>query len=377
MASNKIHILQVLTLNCNSGVASFVINLYQHIDKEKIQFDFLTWVVDENLPVYNDIIIKSGGVVHTIPYYKKDLKAFINRTSNILNRNKIDILHCHEFLVSIPILYLGKRAGIPVRIAHSHNPTIDNIFKQKLVILCRPLFRKYATSFFACSQDSGTFLFGKKVKFLVLKNGINTLKFQYSSEIRKKLKEKWNLENRFVIGNIGRMTSQKNQTFLLSVFAEIVKERPDALLLLIGKGELESSLYQQVRSLKIQDYVLFLGIRDDIYELMNIMDVFVLPSVYEGLGIVLIEAQANGLPCVISDTIPKEVKINSNCHFLSLNANFSIWKRAILNTTRENSEVAVQNVNSAEYNIVQSTIKLQKFYLYMAKNRQLRISERG
>ncbi len=220
-------------------------------------------------------------------------------------------------------------------------------------------------------------MFGKKVKFLVLKNGINTLKFQYSSEIRKKLKEKWNLENRFVIGNIGRMTSQKNQTFLLSVFAEIVKERPDALLLLIGKGELESSLYQQVRSLKIQDYVLFLGIRDDIYELMNIMDVFVLPSVYEGLGIVLIEAQANGLPCVISDTIPKEVKINSNCHFLSLNANFSIWKRAILNTTRENSEVAVQNVNSAEYNIVQSTIKLQKFYLYMAKDRQLRISERG
>ena len=185
----KIHILQVLTLNRNSGIASFIMNIYQYIDREKVQFDFLTWVVDKNLPVYNNIIENMGGNIYTIPYYKNNFYGFIKNSYKILCENNITILHCHEFLASIPILYLGKKAGIPIRIAHSHNPTIDQVLKRKLAYICHPIFKHYATKFLACSQDSGHFLFGEKANYSILKNGIIVSKFQYSATTRNQLRQ--------------------------------------------------------------------------------------------------------------------------------------------------------------------------------------------
>lgn len=359
----KIHILQVLTLNRNSGIASFIMNIYQYIDREKVQFDFLTWVVDKNLPVYNNIIENMGGNIYTIPYYKNNFYGFIKNSYKILCENNITILHCHEFLASIPILYLGKKAGIPIRIAHSHNPTIDQVLKRKLAYICHPIFKHYATKFLACSKDSGHFLFGEKANYSILKNGIIVSKFQYSATTRNQLRQKLGLENKFIIGNIGRMVTQKNQSFLLYSFAKLIENHPNFHLILIGKGNLESNLRHQVELLGIKEHVLFLGVRDDICDLLNIMDVFVFPSIYEGLGIVLIEAQANGLPCIVSDCVPKEVQLNSNCHFVSLKSNYDIWNKLILDANRIDSEKAISNVNNAGYNIIQSAKILEELYL--------------
>lgn len=359
----KTNVLQIVVLNKNSGVASLVMNLYRCIDREKVQVDFLTWISDDSIPTYADEIAACGGKVYTVPYYKKDFKGFLKQGKEVILSKPYSVVHCHEFLASLPMLYFAKQAGIPLRIAHSHNPTIEGRFKRFLVRMCQGAFRRNASVFMACSESSGEFLFGREVPVTVLKNGIEVQKYAYNAELRERLRKTFGLEEQFVVGNIGRLVPQKNQGFLLEVFREIVEQRPDSILLIIGEGSLEGKLRKKAEQLSLGNHVRFLGIQSNINELLNVMDVFVLPSVYEGLGIVLVEAQANGLPCIASDAIPQQVKMTDNFSFVSLKDPAYKWSQVILESKRNNSRVVLETIRRAGYDIEDSASQIQKLYM--------------
>lgn len=358
-----LRVLQVLTLNRNSGVASFVMSLYRNINKDKIQFDFLTWVVDENLPTYNDEIHSYGGKIYTIPYYKHNFLWFIKTVSELLSTEQISMIHCHEFLVNIPMLYLAKKQNIPVRIAHSHNPTIDGYLKKFIVKFCQPIFKNLSTHFMACSQQSGEFLFGVDVAVTVINNSIDGEKFRYDEKKRVASRANLGIQDAFVLGSIGRLTDQKNPLYLLDIFYSVWKERDDAVLLLIGEGELKEKLVCKTKELKIENYVYFLGTRSDIPDLLNAMDCFVLPSLYEGFGIVLLEAQTAGLVCFASDAIPIETKISEYIHYLPISAAPKIWATAILKSNSAHREFGIQRLEESDFNISRTVKALEQYYL--------------
>lgn len=357
------NILEIVVLQKNSGVASFVMNVYRHIDHEQVSVEFLTWIIDDSLPTYIEEIYNWGGKVHVIPYYRKHPLQFIQEAEKVIASKRFSAIHCHEFLISLPMLYFAKKHNIFMRIAHSHNPDIESTLKKLLVILCRGFFKRYSTIFMACSKESGEFLFGDDVNIIIIKNGIDVQKFEFSEKKRNSLREKLNLQNKFVIGNIGRLVTQKNQLFLLDIFAQVLQEKRNAILLIIGDGNQKKLLKQRAEDLLIQKQVFFLGVREDVADLLNVMDVFALTSIYEGLGIVLVESQANGLPCIASDVIPKEVKMSENFSFLPLDASISEWSKQILNSSRIVSSQAKSNVIFAGYDIHNSAKKLQEIYL--------------
>lgn len=358
----KLKILQVVNLNKESGVASIVMNLYRNINSDKIQFEFITWNIDKTHSYIEEILTR-GDQVHIVPYYKKNWCCFKKNVVEILAHGDFYGIHCHEYLVSIPFLYWSKKKDIPLRIIHSHNPTIDSWIKRKITVFSRLVFKRYATTYVACSQDASDFLFGKNVSPLILKNGIDVKKYKYSDEIHIALRSKLGLDNKFVIGNIGRMVLQKNQHFLLHVFAHISNENPNAFLLLIGDGELMPQLKKEAKELGLDNKILFTGIKSNISELLNVMDVFVLPSLYEGLPLVLIEAQANGLPCIISDNITSEVKINSNLLMLSLNDGSKVWSKKIQESENSRISSGEENIANAGFDINLSARILEKLYL--------------
>lgn len=356
---NSIRILQVLTLDINSGVASVVINLYRNIRSQDVCFEFITWNINRENSYINEIE-NNGDRVFVIPYYKQDWIGFRKKVISILSNKRYDGIHCHEYLLSIPFLYWGKSSGIPLRIAHSHNPTIDSWIKQRITVFGRFAFNRFANVYMACSQEAADFLFGKKNNVIILKNGIDTNMYRYSEKKRNEIRNQLNIENQFVVGNIGRLTSQKNQMFLLQIFFELLNDVPNSALIIAGDGEFRKKLEQETQRLGIENRVLFLGKRKDIPELLSAMDVFVLPSLYEGLPLVLVEAQANGLPCLVTNTINDKVKINENLEFLSLD-DYKSWSEKIQNIKR--IPCGEDKVNLAGYDIMQSSEILKEVYM--------------
>lgn len=364
-----LRILHVLVLNVNSGVASMVMNLYRNIDRSRIQFDFITWNIDKNSN-YIAETQKMGARVYEISSYKKDLFAFKKEAKTVLAENHFDGIHCHEYLVNIPFLYWAMKRKIPLRITHSHNPTINSFIKRDLTVLCRGLFARYATNFFACSKESGEFLFGKNAKVSIIPNGIEVSRFSYSPKIRSELRKSMGIQNNFVIGSIGRLEAQKNFSFLLNVFYELCKEEKNVKLIIAGDGTQRDSLKLQAETMGISEKVSFLGVCANVPDLLQVMDLFILPSLFEGLGIVLVEAQANGVSCIASDTIPREVKVNNNLKFLSLKAGKEIWAKVIEQEIQKNGEREAEKVSCSPFNIKYSVDILEREYLEQLKRRR-------
>ena len=227
------------------------------------------------------------------------------------------------------------------------------------------LYPIYANNYFACSDSAGRYFF-KGRKYMVVKNAIMTEKFAYSEEVRKKIRSGLNLEGKFVIGHAARFAEHKNHTFLIDVFAEILKIRPESQLLLIGDGELKKSIQNKVNALGIGEYVKFMGVRPDVNELYQAMDAFVFPSIFEGLGIVNIEAQAAGVLTFCSDAVPKEANISPVFYSIPLTKSASEWAKIIVKNyddTVYKREDMSQYVIDAGYDIRDLSTKLQQFYL--------------
>lgn len=359
-----LRVLQVFSKLGRGGAETMIMNYYRNIDRSQIQFDFLVQYPDKE--TYEDEIESLGGKIYRIdpirkvgPYkYKKELY-------NFFQKHPYQIIHSHRDEMSGLVLKEAYRANIPIRIAHSHTSVAQyNFLESQLKNIYKKMIHKYATHRLACSTTAGEWMYlGDKYK--ILKNAIQTEIFKFSPLKRKKMRKEFNiLDNHFIIGHVGNFTYPKNHEFLVDIFYEIQKTENNTILFLVGDGPLRGKIENKVKKLGMSNKVIFAGERSDVSDLMQLMDVFVFPSRFEGLGIVLIEAQAAGLPCLASEkVIPNEVKVTELLKFVDLKDPPDIWAKEILEhgklCRQKNSAKEVQN---AQYDIKENSIELIRFY---------------
>lgn len=363
-----IHVLQVFHgMNCG-GAETMIMNLYRHIDRSKIQFDFLVHTTKKCF--FDEEIRQLGGKIYCVPYYKiTNGKQYKKALDDFFKAHpEIKIVHGH--LGSCAHIYLqkAKEHGC-YAIAHSHNTKPKGFsLKNCLYRLFTYKTRKVADYFFGCSVAAAEYRFGEKIahsnKCGVLKNAIDVNKFAYSDLCRNEIREEYNLGSKFVIGHVGRFNTQKNHTFLIDIFKAIHDKRPDSVLMLVGVGDLMPTIKQKVDSLGLNDSVIFAGLRSDVHKMMSAFDVFLFPSLYEGLPVTLVESQTAGLPVVCSDVITKEVVVTDFVVMCSLSWNAEKWADCVLKKEGYARNLNVElSITSAGYDIRESSRGLMSFYL--------------
>lgn len=366
MTRQPIRVLNMFTIMDRGGAETMVMNYYRHIDRTKVQFDFL--VHREQRGAYDDEIERMGGRIHRMcpvypqnfSRYKRDLRTFFRA------HPEYKIIHSHMSELGYFAFREAERQGVPVRICHAHNA--PHGFDAKMII--RTYFKKrmmpYLTHLFMCGEESGKWLYGEKNKsrFIMLNNAIDAAVYSFDASKRQEMRRQLDLTDELVVGHVGRFNPQKNHPFLLDIFTSLLKKEPDAVLLLVGGGEGMPKIQAKAQELGIAERVRFLGVRSDVADLMQAMDVFVFPSLYEGLPVTMVEAQASGLPCIISDKVPPECILTEGLvNIMPLSASPEAWaekilvKRAIPRTDRH-EEIAAHG-----FDISTEAVKLQEFYL--------------
>lgn len=374
----KIRVLHIVGIMNMGGLENFIMSVYRKIDREKIQFDFL--VTREEEGIFDDEIRALGGKIYNIPHmskvgyfkYQKILFKFFKQ------HPEYSIVHVHRDALCSIYLKQAKKAGVKIRIAHSHTIQLaqHRSIKDMIVLIIKKyamFFTKFAaTEYFACSKDAGRWLFGKNPdkKVKVIKNGIDTKKYIYSQAIRDKVRKELDIdENTFIIGHVGRFNSEKNHEFLIDLASQLKKDKLDFKLLLVGEGELLLKIKNKAKSLNLEKEVVFLGIRNDVNKLMMAFDVFVFPSQFEGLGIVMIEAQTTGLNCIASEGVPVEADMNLGLvNYFSVDSIMS-WKNKIKELINKKDEIRINRFSNQSliiekgYDIETTSKYLQDFYL--------------
>ena len=366
MENTPIRIAQIMGKWLGGGVEAVVMNYYRHIDRNKIQFDFICDEDSTNIP-YEEIE-KLGGKVILIPPYQKIFK-YHKELKRVLKEGNYKIVHSHINTLSVFSLFAAKCAGVPVRIAHSHSTTNKKEKKKNLLKqILRPFSKLFATDYMCCSELSGRWLFGNKEydkgNVYLLNNAIDLEKFKFDENIRREKRKELKIDDdTLVIGHIGRFVEQKNHRFLIDIFNEVHKQNNNSLLLLAGQGPLMEEMKEKVENLGLNDSVQFLGQRDDVAELYQAFDVFCLPSLYEGLPVVGIEAQASGLLCVFSDDMTKETKVLESTIFMSLDNTYKSWANKIVELfCKYKRNDTKEELSNNKYNIDVESKKLEKYY---------------
>ena len=316
------------------GVESFLINYYRHIDKNKIQWDFLC--NSHNPVAYEDELVRLGGRCFHITARSADRQKYRQELDSVFKE------HAKEWsaiwvnvcsLANIDYLKIAKKYGIEKRIIHSHNSqNMDNWLRGLLHKWNKRQIGKIATDFWACSEDAAKWFYSGETlkKAVVIHNAIDVERMRFDEEKRKAIRTKYGWKDKYIIGNVGRLHFQKNQSFALDIFAEYLKKNKNALLVLVGQGEDERMLKEKADKLGIKDSVYFAGVQSDIQAWLSSFDLFLFPSVFEGLGIAGLEAEVNGLPTIASKrVIPEEVKINDSFCFIDLEAGANAWSEKI------------------------------------------------
>ncbi|QQP69553.1 glycosyltransferase family 1 protein [Carnobacterium sp. CS13] len=367
-----IRVLQVFGGLDRGGSETAIMNIYRNINKKLIQFDFI--VHTNKKSDYEDEINCLGGKIYRFPKltktnyfeYKKKWKNFF------LHHPEYKIIHGHYYTISSIYFSEAKKFDL-ICIAHSHNANISGKKGRLIKFINYPL-RFKADILLACSYNAGKWLYGekaiKKNNFHVLKNAINIEDFTYNQNIRNKIRDELDIKDKFVIGHVGRFELQKNHFFLIDVFKEVYKKNKNAVLLLIGTGNLKTSIEEKVNELGLKDCVIFAGIRTDVTEIMQGIDLFLFPSLYEGLGIVVVEAQAASLPCIISDTVPKEAILTDLVKYLSLKSTKEYWADEIIKYSTFNRRDTSLEIKLGGYDIFETTKWIEKFYLEQNVNQE-------
>lgn len=282
----KIIVAHIMGKWNGGGVESVVMNYYKNIDRNRIQFHFLCDEDSTDIP-YEEIE-KLGGKVIVIPPYQKLFK-YQKELYRIFKENNYKIIHSHINALSVFPLRIAKKAGVPIRIAHSHSTSNKKEWKKNILkMILRPFSKLYANNYFACTEYAGKWLFGKKVverkELNVINNAIDLKKFEFNENTREDLRKELGIkEDVLVIGHVGRFMKQKNHEFLIDVFEKAIKQDDNIYLILVGQGPLEDKIKEMAKEKGIEDKILFLGQRNDVNKLYQAMDIFVLPSLYEGL----------------------------------------------------------------------------------------------
>ena len=362
-----IRVLHVVGKMHYGGMETLIMNVYRHIDRDRVQFDFL--VHYEEAGEYDDEIRRLGGKIYVMPRtvpqnyfkYKKALYKFFTE------HQEYKIIHGH--LQSVAYIYhdIAKRTGDRVCITHAHASGYDKNLKGIFSYWTSLLAQKYTDVFFACSNEACKKFFPEAIKqgkeTTVVKNGIEAAEYRYSKQTGDEVRRELGFNDNFIIGHIGRFSTVKNHNFLLRVFAETVKKKPESRLVLVGKGPLENDILDLADKLSLKEKIVFLGARSDVPRLLQGMDLFLLPSLYEGLGIVLVEAQAAGLKCFASSAVSKEAKVTDLLDFLELEQSAEYWADKILSSVPYEREDKVNDIVSSGFDISETAGMLEEFYL--------------
>lgn len=364
MSNNPVRILQVIRQMNVGGAETFLMNTYRNIDREKVQFDFL--VNDKGF--FDEEIKKLGGKIYYMNYitrigqikYKKELKKFLKE------HPEYTIMHSHIDQVSGIILEAAKEAGVPNRIAHSHstkntNNLIGKLYKRYL----QSKINKSATVLLACGEEAAKWLYKSQWKrAIIVKNGIDIERFKFSEEKRKEIRKKLGIDDKImIIGHVGRFSRVKNQEFLVKIYKEYEINNPNSLLIMVGEGEEKEKLENLVSQENLKSKIKFLGLRQDTDSIYSAMDYMIFPSLYEGISIALIEAQASGLKILASDTIDKNTDISGNIEWISLKELPSEWCKHIINTRKRK----IDEKKLEEYDIKRTARKLQEIYIKLGE----------
>lgn len=374
----KIKVLQVAPLGAG-GVTSLILNIAEKIDNEKVQFDYLTFYDRKE---FNEDRAKAlGGKKYVVPidHYKNPLIRSLFKffyAIKVIHSSEADIIHIngskpYDVLVGVS----AKLAGVNTVFFHSHNSSMDNENGIKKIIM--DLFKKLIPIIsdynLACSDLAAQFMFPSQIlkekKFTVIKNAIDVEKYRFSEEVRSEYRKKLNVENNLVIGHIGRFMPQKNHKFLIDIFSEIYKKRSDAILILIGNGELFDNVKQYVEKKQLSKVVRFYGTTNEVPQILQAMDCFLFPSFFEGLPVVGVEVQASGLPFVLTDTITKEVNFSDLVNYLSLEDEQEKWADCVIKCSelKRNRSEYPEIVKKAGFDISEETKKLTSLYEKYAK----------
>lgn len=363
--SEPVRVLNVDWSMTFGGGESFIMNVYRNIDRSKVQFDFI--LHSKNIGYYDDEIRKLGGKIYYIDEYKLfNHLSYVNQWKNFFKEHKeFKIIHGHMTGTASIYLNIAKKFGLKT-IAHSHLTSSNGIITGKIKDMMRKNIRYVSDYMFACSMEAGIFLFGKENigKFKVIKNAINSQDYIFDSIKRNEYRDSFHLNDKFTIGHVARFLPVKNYEFILNLFNHIHKINNNTILMLVGDGQLRNYIEKRIKDLNLEDSVVLTGARSDINYLLSAMDLFLFPSLSEGLPFSLIEAQASGLHCVISDVISDEVIITDLVEKLSLNTSIEAWSNKILNYSngyiRENKQ---DSIIKAEFDIKKTAQWLQEFYL--------------
>lgn len=348
------------------GAESMIMNLYRNFEREKVQFDF---VVNETLSpyAYEKEIEGLGGRIYYLPALSPgNLWVYGRKWRELLiNHPEWKIIHIHHTSIAFLSIPIAKRLG-RITIAHSHTAGSDQSLKSKLKIASRYPVRHLADHLFSCSVPASQWMFGNQSsRAHILNNAINTHTFLPDSNTRKHIRELMGFNSSHtIIGHVGRFIKVKNHAFMLEVLKVIVEKDSNVIMILIGDGSLKPNIMKQAEDMKLSGNIRFTGIRSDIADLMQGMDAFIFPSLYEGLPVTLIEAQASGLPCLVSDTVSKDVKLTECIEFMSLDTPVEVWATRLLEMATQKERRNTQTeLSEAGYNVQDNTKWLQNFYL--------------
>lgn len=360
-----IRVLQVVTIMNLGGIENFLMSLYRNIDRNKVQFDFLVHRKEKG--TFDGEIQSLGGNIYQIDAlqplkyfeYKSKLKSFFKE------HPEFRIVHSHLNANSSIVLSIAKSSGIPVRIAHAHIDTAGGRNKY-LKIQLKKILTRYSTKNFACAKTAGEWLYGKH-PFELFPNSIDPKKFEFNKDYRSSIRKSLGIQDDdFVIGNIARFNHQKNHKFILKIFADYLKINSRSKLLLIGDGELRNEIENKIRDYGITEKVILTGAVKNANEYLNAMDLFLFPSLFEGLPVTLVEAQCNGLSVLMSDSITNEIILTDLIQFKSLSQSSNFWAQEIqqlLENYNENERSKYLNfILNSNYDISKSVKKLEEFY---------------
>ena len=369
--SRRLRVLQVGMTRNLGGIETYLIEQFRHLDKSKIDYDFVN-ITGEYSICYEDEILASGSKIFKVVSRHKNPLLHYWQWFNILLQNKgvydVIVLNTNSLEYVFPLVW-GKIFGIPVRVIHSHNSGFENkqgLARRLLVGMNKKLLAWSANLHFACSQFAGQWMF-KDNPYYVIYNAIDIHKYDADLIVREETRNALGLHTELTLLHVGRFSYQKNHSFLLDIFKEVHRIQPDSVLLLVGdtteESEFLTEVKRKIKAYGLENVVRLLGRRDDVNKIMQAADVLVMPSFFEGLTVVGIEAQASDLPLLLSDTVTKELGLLPSTQFISLEAGPTAWAKAIVNSKRHNRQSRYEELKAAGYDIVNETERVEKLLI--------------
>ena len=363
----KKRILQVGMTSNIGGLETYLLQQYNNLNKDRLIYDFANVTISDHI-VFENELKKNGSIIYNICSRRKNpIKHYLQWIILFVkHRKKYEgvVLNSLSLEYVFPV-FAAKIFGINIRIIHSHNSGFENkinIKRKFLITFNKILLNFSATDYWACSKKAGEWMFGKNRKFTIIHNAIESKKYKFNSEKRDNLRKALNIENKFIVGHVGRFAYQKNHEFLINIFYELQKIESNSVLMLVGDSVNDNKFLleakKQVKRLNIENKVLFLGMRNDVPDLMQAMDCFILPSHFEGLPLVGIEAQASGLKSYLSDVITEEVKITDLVNFISLKKSSKTWAEKILKNRNYKRQDMTGKIEKAGYDIINEIKKI-------------------